>query len=214
MSESHTPSDTPDPQAQPPSLADDGGGDPPQTGDPQAPSPPSEVPALRANSSLSLSQCRALENLMTGHSMSAAARGAGVGRTTLYRWLKEDPAFRAAHNAWQKDTVAAARSSILALTEPAIRAVAAALESGDAKTGLKLLSSLGMLTPPTPGSTEPADVQKELHIERKRKETDLFLADLEAGFPKYPPPLPPPFPRRRRLRYSEDPDSPRRRHLR
>lgn len=187
MKDSHTPSDHPDQQAQPFPTPADGRGEPPLASGPNTTPPapaPSEVLALRANSSLSLSQCRALENLMSGHSMSAAAQGAGVGRTTLYRWLKEDPAFRAAHNAWQKDTVAAARSSILALTEPAIRAVAAALESGDAKTGLKLLSSLGMLTPPTPGSTELADVKKELHIERKRKETDLFLADLEAGFPK------------------------------
>jgi hypothetical protein len=116
--------------------------------------------------------------------MSAAAKGAGVARATLYRWLNEDADFRAAHNAWQKDTVAAARSSILALTEPAIRAVAAALEAGDGKMGLALLKSLGMLTPPAPGSTQVADVRKEQKIEKKRKETDLFMAEMEAGFPK------------------------------
>jgi hypothetical protein len=143
-----------------------------------------ELPVLRSQSSLSFSQCRALESLLSGHSMSAAAKGAGVARATLYRWLNEDADFRAAHNAWQKDTVAAARSSILALTEPAIRAVAAALEAGDGKMGLALLKSLGMLTPPAPGSTDVADVRKEQEIEKKRKETDLFIAEMEAGFPK------------------------------
>jgi hypothetical protein len=62
--------------------------------------------------------------------------------------------------------------------------VAAALEAGDGKMGLALLRSLGMLTPPAPGSSEVADVRKEQKIEKKRKETDLFIADLEAGFPK------------------------------
>ena len=139
---------------------------------------------LRSQSSLSIIQCRALEQLMTGQSMSAAARGAGVARATLYRWLNEDADFRAAHNAWQKDTMAAARSSILALTEPAIRAVAAALEAGDAKIGMTLLKSVGLLTPPAPGSTDAEDVKKEQQIEQKRKETNLFLANLEAGFPE------------------------------
>ena len=143
-----------------------------------------EVPVLRSQSSLSLTQCRALESLMSGHSMSAAAKGAGVARATLYRWMNEDPQFRAAHNSWQKDTISAVRSSILALTEPALRAVAAQLEAGDGKMGLALLKSLGMLAPPSPGSTEVADVRKEQQIEKKRKETDLFIADLAAGFPK------------------------------
>jgi hypothetical protein len=38
---------------------------------------PAEVPVLRSQSSLSITQCRALENLMCGQSMSQAARGAG-----------------------------------------------------------------------------------------------------------------------------------------
>jgi len=121
---------------------------------------------------------------MCGQSMSEAARSAGVGRATLYRWMNEDPHFRAAHNAWQRDTVAAAHSSILALTEPAIRALAAALEAGDSKAALVILKSLGLLTPPTPGSANPEEVKKEQKIEQKRRDTDLFLADLEAGFPK------------------------------
>jgi hypothetical protein len=98
--------------------------------------------------------------------------------------MNEDPDFRAAHNAWQRDTMAAAHSSVLALTEPAIRAVAAALEAGDSRAGLVILKSLGLLTPPTPGSTNPEEVKKEQKIEQKRRDTDLFLADLEAGFPE------------------------------
>jgi hypothetical protein len=116
--------------------------------------------------------------------MGEAAKAAEIGRRTLYRWMNEDANFRAAHNAWQKDTMAAARSSVLALTEPAIRAVAGALEAGDAKTGLTILKSLGLLAPPKPGSSDVEGVKKEQEIERKRKDTNLFIADLEAGFPE------------------------------
>ena len=136
-----------------------------------------------SSSSLSVTQCRALKNMMSGQSMSESARAAGVGRATLYRWMNEDANFRAAYNAWQRDTIAAARGSVLSLAEPAVRAVAAALEAGDAKAGLAVLKSLGVLAPSTPGSSDPEDVRKEQEIERKRKERDLFAADLEAGMP-------------------------------
>ena len=70
---------------------------------------------------------------MSGQSMTEAASGAGVRRATLYKWLNNDAHFRAVHNAWKRDTMAAAHSSVLALTEPALRAVAGALDAGDAK---------------------------------------------------------------------------------
>ena len=150
------------------------------------PEPDSAVPeelAAGTSSSLWVTQCRAMKNMMSGQSMSAAARAAGVGRATLYRWMNEDANFRAAYNAWQRDTIAAARGSVVSLAEPALRAVAAAVEAGDVKAGLAVLKSLGLLTPPKPGSTDAEDVKKEQEIERKRKERDLFAADLEAGMP-------------------------------
>jgi hypothetical protein len=36
------------------------------------------------------------------------------------------------------------------------------------KAGLVIPKSLGLLTPPTPGSTNPDEVRKEQKIERKR----------------------------------------------
>jgi hypothetical protein len=47
---------------------------------------------------------------------------------------------------------------------------------------MTLLKSLGLLSPPAPGSTDVEEVKKEQAIERKRQETNLFVADLEAGF--------------------------------
>jgi hypothetical protein len=144
---------------------------------------PEEVSVLRSSTSLSPEQCLALKNLMSGQSMSQAAMGAGVCRTTLYYWMNQDPEFRAAHNAWKRDTFDSAHSSVLALTEPAIRAVAAALEAGDAKTGLSILKSLGLLSRPEPGSTSADDVRTEQRIEQKKQEKKLRNAEDDADFP-------------------------------
>jgi hypothetical protein len=153
-------------------------------GSPEGGSVGSEVLAKRSGSSLSPAQFLALENLMSGQTLGEAAKGAGIGRKTLYRWMHEDADFQAEYNAWQKDTAAAARSGILALTEPAIRAVAGALEKGDSKTAMALLKSLGLLTPPVAGSTDAETVRKEQQIERKREGTRLFIEELAAGFPE------------------------------
>ena len=48
------------------------------------------------NSKLTHRQYRAIECLVMSKTIADAARKAGVGRATLYRWLK-DPAFRAAY---------------------------------------------------------------------------------------------------------------------
>src|SRR5437899_2928013 len=55
---------------------------------------------------LSPAQQRAIARLTSGSTVAGAAEAAGVGRTTLYRWLKEDAAFIAAYNAWQRDVMA------------------------------------------------------------------------------------------------------------
>jgi hypothetical protein len=69
----------------------------------------SDTLAHGSSSSLSITQCRALENLMNGQTISDAARAAGVGRTTIHRWMRDDAEFQAAYNAWQNDTAAAAQ---------------------------------------------------------------------------------------------------------
>ncbi len=66
---------------------------------------------------LSPAQARAIEMLASGHTVATAAEAVGVGRTTIYRWLKGDAAFVAAFNAWQQDMLDTARGRLLALTD-------------------------------------------------------------------------------------------------
>src|SRR5947209_6027615 len=87
--------------------------------------------AARSAAALSPAQRTAIERLTSGYTMVDSALAAGVGRATLYRWLKSDPEFLAAYNAWQQDAVATARGRLLALTDSAVSAVGKAMGKGD-----------------------------------------------------------------------------------
>ena len=52
---------------------------------------------------VSAKQARAIDQLVTGATVTEAAKAAGVGRSTLHRWLREDWNFQAAHNAARRD---------------------------------------------------------------------------------------------------------------
>ncbi|HET6247870.1 MAG TPA: hypothetical protein VFE47_09240 [Tepidisphaeraceae bacterium] len=86
----------------------------------------------------------ALEDLMAGKSYADAARTAGVTRRTLSRWVNEDPAFRAAMEAWRRRTVRAIEDRLMQGAE-----VAAATLSGaaarDFRAAALLLKGRGLL---------------------------------------------------------------------
>ena len=81
---------------------------------------------------LSEKQLIAIPHLVSSKSISEAAELAGVGRTTIYRWLN-DPTFRAAYEE-QRDAVAKyARSGMRSLMLKALSIQAERLESDDPK---------------------------------------------------------------------------------
>lgn len=127
---------------------------------------------------LTSKQERALDHLLAGETVTAAAKVAGVGRSTLHRWQAEDLAFQAAYNRRRRELQNAARARLLRLADQAMETVEGAVAGGDARTSLKVLDSLGLLEPPTigPGSVAALEVvreEKEAGRERAR-----FLADL------------------------------------
>jgi hypothetical protein len=147
-------------------------------------------PGLAAVSPVSLDEARslsltppqrmAIQLLTSGKSLVAAATAAGVNRTTLYRWLKGDPAFVAAYNAWQKDVRDTARGRILALSDLAITTIAKAITQGDTRSALKILKATGALTHKDPGSTDPDEIQRVQRLERLKAQTALRRAENRA----------------------------------
>jgi AcrR family transcriptional regulator len=57
----------------------------------------------RARDDLPPRQTRALGALLGGATITAAAEAAGVERTTIYRWLRDDVAFQGAYNRLRHD---------------------------------------------------------------------------------------------------------------
>jgi hypothetical protein len=124
-------------------------------------------------------QRRAIQRLVSGESATAAAASAGVHRQTVHRWLRDDPAFRAAFHGWQVAATEHAKARLLALADAAVTTVANAVTSGDTRTALVILKAQGLLTPPTPGSTDPHHIARQQLTDAARAEA--ALAQDEAG---------------------------------
>jgi hypothetical protein len=66
-------------------------------------------------------QRAALDHLARGKSVAEAAKAAGLNRGTVYRWLKEDPAFQAAYNRWLDELEEGSRTQLLTMIFDAAR---------------------------------------------------------------------------------------------
>jgi transposase-like protein len=128
------------------------------------------LPKSREPEELSEAQETAMAALREGNSFVAAARKAGIGRATLYRWVQWHPEFRAAYNLWQREMVESAQAKLLRLTDKAVEVLEKALERNDEKVALKMLRGTGVLRRRRAGSIEAdvLDMQMEL---QKRRET-------------------------------------------
>ena len=139
-----------------------------------------ELPAVALGPAAELPapQQEALAAIKAGLSFPKAAETAGVGRTTIYRWVQSDPHFRAAYNAWQQETRESAHARLLKLTEKAVEVVEVAMRSSDEKTPVALLKHLGVLRPRRGGTTEPKVLQVQMLLEKSKREhkADTALA--------------------------------------
>jgi hypothetical protein len=130
---------------------------------------------------LSGPQRTAIEWLTAGETAVAAADAAGVSRSTVHRWLRADPAFQAAYNAWQADLTSTARARLLALADKAVSTVERALDRGDARTALTILRAQGLLGPARPGPTDPDLIARQQSHDRAL--ANFKMTDAECGVP-------------------------------
>jgi hypothetical protein len=88
-------------------------------------------------SGLSSRQQRAVAALLASKSVAEAASTAGVGERTLYRWLAEDQAFRAALSQAEGDLLDTATRRLLTLQGKAIDALEHLIERAETE-GVRL----------------------------------------------------------------------------
>jgi hypothetical protein len=127
---------------------------------------------------LTAQQERVLEPLLAGETVTAAAELVGVDRSTVHRWLREDSHFQAAYNQRRRELQQAHRSRLLVMVGAAINTVQHAVETGDVRVALKVLDSLGILSPIAVGADDVAQIEKtaewaELAAARQQQDLEL-----------------------------------------
>ena len=105
--------------------------------------------------------------------MTEAARVAGLSRSTVYRWVKEDAAFKAALNRWKDEIEESSRNRLLTLTQSAMDSVERAMERGDGRLGLQLLKGLGLVKPGETLLLEEGEVAKRMELDRRAKQLKM-----------------------------------------
>jgi transposase-like protein len=131
---------------------------------------------------LSGEQRTAMELLLGGKSLAETARTVGVSRNAVYRWLKNDAAFRAAYNQWHEAMKESCRSRLKMMLDKATSAVEKALEAGDAKAAMALLKGMGMIEKEDERNTEADELATESATKTRRRRAKLRSDEMGAEF--------------------------------
>ena len=118
-----------------------------------------------------------LATLARGGSVTLAAARTGVGRSTIYKWLKQDHPFRQVLTQWKEDMTNTARTRLLMLADEATAVVQDAVNRGDTRTCLRVLERLGVLAAPASGSTTEQLRANNLRLANQSRQR---IADSEA----------------------------------
>jgi hypothetical protein len=138
-----------------------------------------EVSLDQRDGGLSSAQELALAALRGGGTFVRAAEQAQVSRMTLYRWLRGNPQFRAAFNAWQEEAVESARTRLIKLADQAVDVVEQALRRSDEKVAVKLLGSVGALRKRRGESIDPNVLELQMQLREKQELRQAEMAMLD-----------------------------------
>jgi len=97
---------------------------------------------------LSPAQAQVALSLASGASLSHAAKSSGVGRTTVYTWLKENAAFSSAVDYAKAEYVATLRDRIRDLSAKAINTLDSLLDDPSVHASVRLKAALAVLNRP------------------------------------------------------------------
>ena len=119
---------------------------------------------------LTAKQERALDHLLAGETITAAAKEVNADPSTLHRWLREDPHFLATFNQRRRELQEAHQTRLSSIAAKALQTVERAVENGDVGTSMKLLSGLGLLPGQVPriGPVDVRDVRRDLRTREER----------------------------------------------
>src|SRR4051794_40135520 len=93
----------------------------------------------------SMGQEKALAALLSGASVTRAARAANVDRATLTRWLSSDAGFIASYNGYRSEMVAALRDQLRFMAADAIKAIRSLITDEATPPAIRLKAAQGVL---------------------------------------------------------------------
>ncbi len=124
-------------------------------------------------------QINALERLLAGETVTAAAEAVKIDRSTLHRWLREDYVFQARLNQAKRELAEAIKARLLRVADKAAEVVGNAVDQGNLNAALAVLKGLGahpgMVV--TPGPEDPEVLRK--WAEQAQEEAELMKAERE-----------------------------------
>lgn len=132
---------------------------------------------------LSEAQLAALSALTSGATVTDAASDAGVDRTTVHRWLRDDALFKAAWNRVRRDREREALARIEQIAIGALDAVEQAVSAGETRVALAVLRGSGLLRGDRApiGPEDPQTVARAAAADLADEQQDLNLRSLING---------------------------------
>jgi hypothetical protein len=146
-----------------------------------APTLPTQITSIDdgdAPPRLSATQSAALEGLLAGKTVTEAAAAAGVGRTTIHKWMRVDFAFQAALNRGRRDLQQAVACRVDQLAADAAECVIKAVREGDAKIALQILKHTNALGPRKIGSDDELSLEMEHQQQIERRHDQMVMSGL------------------------------------
>lgn len=101
--------------------------------------------ATRHNSTLSPLQSQVAAALAAGQTISAAARAAGIHRSTIHNWLQNEPDFRREFDTIRQENLENTRDQLAALQTSALAALQSLLEDPETSAAVRLRAALAIL---------------------------------------------------------------------
>ena len=135
--------------------------------------------ATGKENNLTVAQLKALGPLASGVAISRVAEAAGVDRTTVYRWLREDAAFVAEFNRHKEESLDAIQTQLRSMAQLAVGVLRSILEDDKApatvrlRTALAVLGSVGGIQSPEIGETDVRDIEHAWTLGRERQFREL-----------------------------------------
>ena len=119
--------------------------------------PRNTTPKKATKPRLSAAEWGAIRAIVSGETRTAAAEAAGVDRSTLYRWFRNNQHFIDALDRALEELEATFAPRLTAVADEAIDRLKGAVWAEDSKTALAILEKLGLLRPRRSGMVDGSD---------------------------------------------------------